>query len=146
MYIFLDVDGVLNTKADWKRRIYTLNDRCIEAFCYFIHQLDNPKIVLSSTWRTGIARDGTTAIHIQELLAALATTGITQIDRTAVAPDGSRSKEIDYYLRRHEVDNYIILDDDVTLFDKGKKTSGLYLTNPETGFTLSDAKKILKRM
>lgn len=31
----------------------------------------------------------------------------------------SRSKEIDYYLRRHDYDSYIVLDDDSSLFDEG---------------------------
>ena len=29
MYIFLDVDGVLNTEEDWKRRKYSLNNACV---------------------------------------------------------------------------------------------------------------------
>ena len=29
MYIFLDVDGVLNTKDDWNRKMYSLNENCI---------------------------------------------------------------------------------------------------------------------
>lgn len=32
MYIFLDVDGVLNTKQDWKRKVYSLNPHSVEAF------------------------------------------------------------------------------------------------------------------
>jgi hypothetical protein len=144
MYIFLDVDGVLNTKADWRRRAYSLNAKCVEEFCSFLKKLDNPKIVLSSTWRKGIAGDGTTAAHMEELMQALSRVGITEIDRTAEAPDGSRSKEINHYLRRHPVEPYIILDDDPELFEQGKKTPYLYLTNPETGFTRRDAAKLRK--
>lgn len=76
MYIFLDVDGVLNTTADWKQKVYSLNPKCIEIFRSLINKMDNPKIVLSSTWRNGIARDGTTAIHIKDLLAALNNPGL----------------------------------------------------------------------
>lgn len=146
MYIFLDVDGVLNTTADWKQKVYSLNPKCIEIFRSLINKLDNPKIVLSSTWRNGIARDGTTAIHIKDLLAALNNPGGGNIDKTAVSPDGIRSKEIDFYLRRHGRDKYIILDDDPTLFELGNKTPHLYLINPEKGITQNDIKKILKNI
>ncbi len=144
MYIFLDVDGVLNTSTDWGRRIYSLDPACVMAFCKLIKALPDPKVVLSSTWRNGIARDGTTAVHIDDLMHALRPAGITVLDKTGVAPDGSRSKEIEHYLRRHPADEYIILDDDAELFDRGDKTPHLYLTSVETGLTDRDVVKILK--
>lgn len=117
MYVFLDVDGVLNTEEDWKRRKYSLNNDCVTAFCRLLSCLHEPKVILSSTWRNGIARDGTTAVHIDDLLKALEPAGIMFLDKTGIAPDGSRTKEIDFYLRRHPEERYIILDDDPTLFD-----------------------------
>lgn len=145
MYIFLDVDGVLNTKNDWSKKIYSLNAKCVENFCELLRNINNPKVVLSSTWRNGIARDGSTAIHIRDLLNVLTVVGIEKIDKTAVAPDGIRSKEIDYYLRRHEPDSYIILDDDMSLFEKKDKTENLYLTNAIYGLTEKDVTQIIKR-
>lgn len=144
MYIFLDVDGVLNTQADWKNRMYSLNPKCVDAFNMLLDKLDNPKIVLSSTWRNGITRDGSKAAHIKDLMKALSKAGISEIDRTATAPDGSRSKEIDYYLRRHTADSYIILDDDKDLFELKEKTPRLYLTDPRTGIVKKDVSNILK--
>ncbi len=145
MYIFLVVDGVLNTQKDWERKIYSLNPKCVDEFCDLLKKIDNPKIVLSSTWRNGIARDGSRAAHVEDLMKALCSAGINTIDRTANAPDGSRSKEIDYYLRRHERDSYIILDDDPKLFDDGTKTENLYIINSEFGGRKGDVIKILKR-
>lgn len=144
MYIFLDVDGVLNTKDDWNRKMYSLNENCIRIFCDLVENLDNPKIVLSSTWRNGIARDGTTAVHINDLIKAISKTGITELDRTVVALDGSRSKEIDYFLRRHAKDEYIILDDDLELFDDKERTPNLFLIDASVGITKNDVKRILK--
>ena len=146
MYIFLDVDGVLNTEADWKKRVYSLNTNCVAAFCRLLANLPEPKVVLSSTWRNGIARDGTTAVHIDDLIKSLKPAGIRTLDKTGVAPDGSRSKEIDHYLRRHPADRYIILDDDANLFDKKESTPHLYLTSAKTGLTDADVKKILRRI
>ncbi len=144
MYVFLDVDGVLNTEADWERKVYSLNPKCIAAFCRLLEKLPDPKIVLSSTWRNGIARDKTTAVHIDDLIRALEPTGITSLDKTGVSPDGSRSKEIDHYLRRHPAKAYIILDDDPELFEQKEKTPHLYLTSARTGLTEADVKKIRK--
>lgn len=145
MYIFLDVDGVLNTETDWARKVYSLNPICVSAFIKLLNALPGPEVVLSSTWRNGIARDGTTAVHIDDLIRALSPAGITRLDRTAVAPDGSRSKEIDHYLRRHPAEKYIILDDDPSLFEQGIKTPQLFLTSSKTGLTEADAAQILKR-
>lgn len=146
MYIFLDVDGVLNTEADWAKRVYSLNPRCVAAFCDLIKRIPNPKVVLSSTWRNGIARDGTTAVHINDLINALAPAGITTLDKTGVASDGSRSREIDHYLRRHPSDAYFILDDDPTLFERKAATPHLYVTSAKTGLTENDVAKILKQI
>ena len=74
MYIFLDVDGVLNTETDWARKVYSLNKSCVDAFCRLVKSIPNPRIVLSSTWRNGLARDGSTAVHIDDLMRALAPT------------------------------------------------------------------------
>lgn len=144
MYVFLDVDGVLNTKAEWSKKVYSLNSKCVSAFCKLIKKIPDCKIVLSSTWRNGIARDGTTAVHIDELIMAISCTGIKTLDKTAVSSDGIRSKEIDYFLRRHPADSYIILDDDPELFELKEKTKGLYLINAVTGITEKDVKNIIK--
>ncbi len=144
MYIFLDVDGVLNTESDWARKVYSLDSKCVKSFCKLLNSLNDPKVVLSSTWRNGIARDGTTAVHIDDLMKALEPAGIKFLDKTGVAPDGSRTKEIEYFLRRHPEDSYIILDDDPDLFEQREKTPHIYLTSSKTGLTDTDVKRILK--
>ena len=146
MYVFLDVDGVLNTEADWARKVYSLDSKCVDSFCKLLNSLNEPKVVLSSTWRNGIARDGTTAVHIDDLIKALKPSGIKSLDKTGIAPDGSRTKEIEHYLRRHTEDSYIILDDDPELFEQRENTPHLYLTSSKTGLTDTDVKRILKRL
>ena len=144
MYIFLDVDGVLNKETDWERKFYSLDPKCVESFCKLLKSIDEPKVVLSSTWRNGITRDGSTAVHIDDLIKALEPTGIKTLDKTGVAPDGSRTKEIDHYLRRHPEDSYIILDDDPELFDFKANTPHLYLISSKTGLTDKNVNSILK--
>lgn len=144
MYVFLDVDGVLNTEKGWEKRIYSLDPCCVAAFCRLIRGVANPKIVLSSSWRNGISRDGTTAVHIDDLINALSPVGIRELDKTGVSPDGSRTKEIKHFLKWHPEDDYIILDDDPTLFDQKTDTPHLYLTSSKTGLTDNDVSRILK--
>ena len=52
-------------------------------------------------------------------------------------------KEIEYYIRRHSISSYIILDDDESLFPYPERIN-LYLTNYKTGLTESDIKKLKK--
>lgn len=143
MYIFLDVDGVLNKQSDWKRP-FSLNDECCYWFSTLIKDLPNVKIVLSSTWRNGIARDGSRAAHIDDLMIRLKAAGIETIDKTAISPDGFRNKEIDFYLRRHPADSYVILDDEESIFEEGKRTPNLYMTDNVHGFTEQDYKRLKK--
>ena len=49
-------------------------------FCDLVENFDNPKIVLSSIWRNGIARDGTTAVHINDLINAISCGMSSKID------------------------------------------------------------------
>lgn len=143
MYIFLDVDGVLNKQSDWKKP-FSLNDECCYWFNTLIKALPNVKIVLSSTWRNGITRDGSKAAQIEDLMAKLKEAGINTIDKTATSLDGFRNREIDYYLRRHSADSYIILDDEDTIFEEGKRTPNLYMTDNAHGFTELDYKRLKK--
>ncbi|MBQ0051983.1 MAG: hypothetical protein KBT11_07965, partial [Treponema sp.] len=51
--IFLDIDGVLNTRDSWKTP-FQLNDRCIQEFCSFLlKNCDCPNIILTSSWKNG---------------------------------------------------------------------------------------------
>jgi len=143
MYIFLDVDGILNNLSDWKRP-FSLNDECCHWFNTLIKEIPNVKIVLSSTWRNGIARDGSRAAHIEDLMSKIADAGIYAIDKTVTSPDGFRNKEIDYYLRRHPQDSYIILDDELSLFEQGRSTNRLYLIDNKLGFTKHDYVRLKK--
>lgn len=133
MYIFLDIDGVLNTEADWARKIYTVNPKCVKEFGKLIDIIPNCRIVLISTWRNGTE---------DTLLNALFSIGVTHFDKTAVSPDGCRSREIDYYLRRHPEDGYIILDDDASLYELGRDTPNLCVIDSLVGITQKDVKCI----
>jgi hypothetical protein len=142
MYIFLDIDGVLNKESDWARP-YTLNNENVQAFIKLVHKISNPKIILTSSWRVGWspAFEECTA-QIQTLLCSLREAGISISGKTEQANSRDRAKEIRYFLNHHPQDRYIIIDDDRSEFQE--EMEHLYLTDPEYGLTDKDVKKILK--
>ena len=142
MHIFLDIDGVLNTKSDWTRP-YSLNKKCVQEFADFTNSLKDVKIVLTSSWRAGFSKDGNHLAQISMLVDALEEYGITIYDKTPVTNKG-RQAEIEYYMSRNDVTNYLVIDDDVTLFDNPNRLK-IYLTDSAVGFRRKDAEKILNK-
>lgn len=118
-YIFLDVDGVLNTEADW-RMPYTLNRHCLESFrAWCRHQnAKEIKVVLSSTWKNGFSLFGDCSVPVQRLVDYLASIGIEIVGRTITREDGDRAAEITEYIVRHGLNpkDCIVLDDDRSIF------------------------------
>lgn len=143
-YIFLDIDGVLNRSSDWKK-MYTLNTECIRCFDDFVKHLKREvHIVLTSSWRTGFSYNQKSLPHILNLERELNKYGLTIYGKTPVSKDNSREKEIQEYIDIFDVKEYIIIDDDTTLFPntKGK----LYITDARKGFTSQDAKRLLRQL
>lgn len=143
MHIFLDIDGVLNCKSDW-RNPYTINPKCLDTFVKLIKQLEDVKIILTSTWRVGFSLTGNHSGQIKSLMSNLAANGITISGYTPVTDKG-RQAEIEYYIRRNNVREYIVLDDDETLFSNPEKIN-LYLTDYRTGLQDKDIKIIIKQI
>lgn len=145
LYIFLDIDGVLNRKLDWQR-MFTFNNACLNNFDSLLGYLCNKqkytvKIILTSTWRTGFCENNT---DIFAPLIQILNKYNLQIDGTTpVTTDKSRQQEIDYYIRRNDIHNYIILDDDKMLFDD-YSDGQLYFTDCNVGLTEKDVTNIKK--
>ena len=57
----------------------------------------------------------------------------------------SRQEEIEYYIKRNGIKEYLVLDDDESLFPRTADIN-LYLTDYRKGLTEHDVNKILKRM
>lgn len=137
MYIFLDIDGVLNTQSQWSR-MYQLNTSCIENFCTFVKQQSNAKIILTSSWRSGFEKNGSCLPQIQNLIDKLSVYDVSIFDKTKKSPNDDRQREIEYFLQRNPKEPYIIIDDDKTLYHGIK---GLYITDAKIGFSQKDIKK-----
>ena len=145
MYIFLDIDGVLNKEIEWKK-MFSLNNECIEAFSDFVKSIkdENCRIILSSSWRTGYSNVGNNAPYIIELQKRLSDYGLQISGKTPVLDNGTREDEVKQYIERYNIkeNDYLIIDDDASLYTN--KCKKLYLVNSKTGFTKKDMKKIMK--
>ena len=141
MYYFLDVDGVLNKESDW-RIPFSINKSCLLCFLKLILRDNNPHIILSSTWRAGYTNTGEISERAGNLSAELKKYGLFIEDSTPLS-DKTRQEEIEYYIRRHNISDYVILDDDESLFPWPERIN-LYLTDYRTGLTDNDIKKLAR--
>lgn len=145
VYIFLDVDGVLNTESEWKR-MYSLNERCIKAFAKAVDACGEARIVLSSTWRNGFAYNRESLPHIKTLQEELRKYGLSIYGKTPILPGGNREDEIKEFISVYEVSKYIVIDDDGSLYSH--ECENLLIVNAKKGFTDKcgrEMKKLLKR-
>ena len=129
MYYFLDMDGVLNRESDW-RKPFTVNPACLDSFRTLLRCDRNPVIVLSSTWRTNLD----------------AVTPYFRVDDITPNTAGrkTRQEEIEFYIRRKGIKDYLIIDDDRTLFSNPENLR-IYFTNHKTGLTNTDVKRIITK-
>ena len=141
MYIFLDIDGVLNMQADWARN-GSLNQKNIEAFARFANQVPGSRIILTSSWRKGFVSRNNKANspQIQALEKALSKYGLSVLGKTD-DKEPNRLEAIEQFLAAHPGE-YIILDDDISEY--GKPVKNLFLIDCKRGFTEADSKKCLK--
>lgn len=136
MLLFLDIDGVLNQlQKDY------IDVNCVANLAILVHRLD-AKIVLSSTWRFGYTHNFNYCTpQIQYLIRVLENFDLQIWSRTSESAE-TRTEEIQSYLYRYP-DDYIILDDDVSLFTS---TNNLYLVNCKMGLTSKDVRKLLRKV
>ena len=143
LYVFLDVDGVLNKKSDWVNKFY-IRDDCVQVLSDLFESINNqwiPYVILCSTWRAG-AGVNNEAPQYTALKESLIQYGIRIYDTTPLSNKG-RQAEIEYYIRRNNVDDYIVIDDDPSLFEFPDRIK-LYTPDYKTGLIDSDIKKIVK--
>lgn len=142
MFYFLDIDGVLNKKSDWITP-FSINSLCLKNFSKLIESDNNPHIILSSTWRSGYTNKGIMSARGNNLSVKLEEYGLYIEDSTPITSK-TRQEEIEYYIRRHNIVEYIVLDDDESLFPWPERIN-LYLTDYNTGLTDKDVKMLLKK-
>ena len=142
--IFLDVDGVLNKEGDWRSQ-FSLNEECVNAFVSLWNDLSKiyiPSLVIVSTWRAGKGKEQNTDSY-NYLENTLRSHGIKILGLTPVSNKG-RQNEIDYYRRWNHVMDYIIIDDDISLYEHPEDVL-IFCPDYKTGLTMKDI-KVIKRM
>ena len=141
MYYFLDIDGVLNKESDW-RVPFAINPECAACFAMLLKKDKDPHVVLSSTWRRGITNSGIKAPKDNNFLEKLEKYGII-IEGSTPISNKTRQEEIEYYIRRNGIKDYLVLDDDESLFPRPEDIC-IYLTNYKAGLTVADVRAIQK--
>ena len=78
-------------------------------------------------------------------MAIYVNTNTSSLRAQSALQQGQRGQEIRYYLKRHEMDAYVVIDDDIELFSQeDREEMPILLTDAKTGFTLSDGKRMLE--
>lgn len=108
--IFLDIDGVLNTRRSLRAR-EKANQKCIAALNSLLLRSD-AKIVVSSSWRIGRSR-----IQMCDTLNKMGVIPGRILGLTPVIDDNYfRGNEIQAWIdmnaSRYEIDSFVIIDDD----------------------------------
>lgn len=108
--LFLDVDGVLNTRTTVERTPcgYTgIDDARVDILAKTIKKFDNPQVILSSDWKE-LKEDDDDYIY---LVSKLSGYGLRLAGKTT-DHGNCRGEGIMNYLKKHpEIEEFVILDD-----------------------------------
>lgn len=147
-YLFLDIDGVINTKKTYfgfntiprvsDKNAWRYFDNSALALLNNLVEVHGVKIILSSTWRKQGDR---------ELESIARQIGIPLHDKTPVLESGLRGREIHQWFVDNEIDPktvaYLILDDETDGMTI-KQRQHLIKTKFDEGLTCEDFERIVK--
>lgn len=116
-YIFLDIDGVLNSEHTWDDKITdSLNDQYLKNLSYLVEKTD-AKIILSSSWRVYFGEytkepRNIFAIHLVQALSKhnLKLHGMTPFIKGNFSKE--RGLEIKTYIDQNDITDYVVIDDE----------------------------------
>ena len=116
-YIFLDIDGVLNSEHTWEDKTSNIiSDQLVKNLSYLVEKTD-AKIVLSSSWRVYFNNNikNPNNIFAMALLASLNKYNLKLHDMTPY-PKGpyssERGLEIKTYVEQNNITDYVVIDDE----------------------------------
>ena len=144
--IFLDVDGVLNSKASFLHRDnpFPIDDDKVDLLAQIV-KITGAELILSSTWRGDF--DNNMNIIFKRggaltLVEKLKKRGLKLIGKTGF--DVNRETEIRNFLwdfsQNHEIESFIVLDDDIVHMPQ------LVKTNWNLGLTPHCVEKAIKML
>jgi len=130
--IFLDIDGVLTSaRTGWMNW-----DIYATTFLKWVCEVTETKIVISSTWRCNRDRKFFTDIFGDKIIHENWRTPWDLSDRDM----NCRGDEIKRWLDSHQVEKYLIIDDDSDMLEE--QLPHLLLTNTYNGLMWNDMEKI----
>ena len=142
MYVFFDIDGVLNKESMWVNN-YSLDEDMVRRFCTLCQILKAYPVIMSS-WRSGFdyALSKGNSEPIRRLEEMMIQHGYKILGKTENLRGRKRESEIGRYRSLHnEKFEYLILDDDPGEYDRiDEKT---FFTDSKRGFTDDDVKSIM---
>lgn len=140
-YIFLDIDGVLNnsrTQAISPDGYVGISSELVKRLAKIVKSTD-AKIVLTSTWKKSDDED------FRYLTRKLAQAHLFLSGKTK-EPNNSlslRGQGIKAYLKEHECETYVILDDEYFDFKDEEILNHAIITNANDGLTQKDVEKAI---
>ena len=133
--LFLDIDGVVNSRAttSFRNNLYPVDPHM--AFMVGKIQLDTGcEVVLSSSWR-----------HHPDGIKAVEDSVVKIFDKTPMLSQGVRGHEIQAWLDKHpEVTRYAILDDDSDMLPE--QMPNFFKTTFQNGLLEDIAKKVTEHL
>lgn len=148
--IFLDVDGVLNSKETLSNKnMYEaqINSKLLNNLKYIIDKT-KAKVVLSSTWRYYFHNHPVDNFNRKLLEDRLASIGVKIFDITSVYHKDckNRADEIRFWLKNteEEIENFIIIDDNDDGGELSQFGEKFIHTSFDFGLTKEDADKAIK--
>lgn len=132
-YLFLDIDGVLNTNSSLMENVHLLPEKVkmLQAI------VDDTKcqIIISSSWRISLELR-----TLKELLYRSGLRSRFQIIGVTRNFSGCRGEEVQEFLLENPCDSYVILDDSTDFLEIQK--DNLVRIDPEIGLTWQDAMRV----
>ena len=154
--VFLDIDGVLTSYKETPGSYlthstdeYGISPSCIKALKQVIQKKD-AEIVISSSWRkVGYSKFGELNGHkipnpLLQLKKELGSKIIGLADSAC-----SKVEAVARWLDEHDVDEFVVLDDDINEHFQDELAYGIayhyFKTEPKTGLTRNDISKVLQK-
>lgn len=140
-YLFLDIDGVLNTPSTFP----LFDPYCVANFNNLLERTNSPKIIISSSWRYLIHNKAMTLTGLEHLffthgvkMEANSIVGITEKDE--VIKD--RSDQIKTFVGLRSLKNWVAIDD----FSLALPVSNYQKVLQSTGLTGFDVDSICRKL
>lgn len=130
MFVFLDIDGVLNKRTDW-RKPFSLNNDCIRLFG---EAYRGSRVILISSWKNGFisSHNEKNTPQIKDLEKRLDHYDIRIVGKVNDNP--YRDHAVESFVKGHpSIKEYIIIDDDIAEYSS-KNISHLKVVDNRVGF------------